>query len=178
LQASKVLILGETGTGKTLLTAKLAAIAASKLGWENTTIIDMAPIGIPGIGGRITRFLKARKARILTPQKVYAPRLMGRSPSEVRMLAEANRRLIEPLLHCFLERPTLLLVVNDASIYLHAGDPSLLEKCVKKAEFFIGNAYSGSSLSEDKGAGITIRERLLVKRLAIYMDHIIYTSDP
>jgi len=175
---TRTLILGEIRSGKTLLTAKLAAVKASEIGWENVTIIDIAPTDVPGIGGRITRFLRLGNARLLTPEKVFAPRLMGRTPDERWRMAESNRRSIEPLLLSYIEDPTPMLVLNDASIYLHAGDLSTLLRCIDESEIFVGNAYYGAALQVGQGDEISSRERELVRRLAMYMDHVIYLCDP
>ncbi|MEM4676105.1 MAG: hypothetical protein QXM12_07435, partial [Nitrososphaerota archaeon] len=93
---------------------------------------------------------------------------------EVMSLAEKNREAIEPLLKGFLSKPTRILFINDLTIYLHAGDPELLEKCIEVSETFVGTAYYGTKLQDDKGSGITLRERMLAERIMKKVDKVIF----
>jgi len=158
-QASfKILIVGEIGSGKTKLTEKLVNTLI-RLGLDKMiTVIDFAPsyrgIGLP---------LNVHGIRILKPKKIYAPRLMGKSCDEVWEYARRNAKLTEPLIKEYIERPTPILVINDLTLYLHAGDPKLLYKAIDLSTLFIGNAYYGLKLKDE--CSLWQRERELVEEL-------------
>lgn len=158
--------MGETGRGKTRLTARLLEELVSALGPDKVTAIDMAPTAVPGFA-RLSAYTRVvERVRYLAPPVVRAPRLEGRSAEEVLALAEENRVAIEPLLDAYLSDPTPALVINDLTIYLHAGSVDKILRCAENAETFLANAYSGRALSDDKGSGVTERERRLLEVLA------------
>lgn len=159
----KMLIVGEIGAGKTRLTKMLVETLASLGLSKEITVIDMAPaykgVGLP---------LEVSGVRVLRPEKLYAPRLMGRSCDEVWRYARLNETLTRPLLEKYLRDPTPILVINDLTIYLHAGDPSLLYRAVDTATLFIGNAYYGTRLRDE--CGLWEREKRLVEDLMARVD--------
>ena len=80
----KVLILGEAGSGKTKLAARLLKALMKLVGSEKITVIDLAPQRTGGIGGKITDYVSLTdEIRYLSPEKVYMPRLTGASPKPV-----------------------------------------------------------------------------------------------
>ncbi|MEM3401379.1 MAG: hypothetical protein QXP86_04795 [Nitrososphaerota archaeon] len=171
----KVLIAGEAGTGKTMLLVKLLEEANAQSISDAVTLIDLAPKKIGEFGGRVVDYLRQIGGiRLLMPVNVFAPRLSGKTKDEVMSLAEKNREAIEPLLKGFLSKPTRILFINDLTIYLHAGDPELLEKCIEVSETFVGTAYYGTKLQDDKGSGITLRERMLAERIMKKVDKVIF----
>jgi len=170
----RVLILGEVGSGKTLLASKLLKELMTIIDPREITIIDMAPRRIGKVGGKISDYVDSiDKARYLSPKKVYAPRLAGTSRQQVLEYAELNRRAVEPLLAEFSRSPTKVLILNDVTLYLHAGRLGRIIGCMRLAETFLATAYRGSRLAEDHGSGITNRERRLVEAMAIRMDRTI-----
>jgi hypothetical protein len=105
---------------------------------------------------------------------VRAPRLEGRDRDEVLRLAEENARAISAIFHEYLrEGPRGILFINDVSLYLHRGELGLLISVISKANTSILNGYYGSRLEEDKGSGISERERALMGDLAERMDLIL-----
>lgn len=174
LMGRRVLIVGEVGAGKTRLTAlALASFLSTYPGYEGT-VIEMAPSGIQGLGTPLEAYMALPSTvRLLTARPIRAPRLEGRSGAEVLELARFNARRLRPLLLAYLRRPTPLLAINDLSLYLQAGSPGLMNRAIMSAETFLGNAYYGSSLDEDKGSGISLRERKAVEALLGLMDRII-----
>ncbi|MEM2187563.1 MAG: hypothetical protein QW407_06520 [Thermofilaceae archaeon] len=169
----RVVIVGERGAGKTRLTARLLEQLASRLGPENITVIDMAPTTVPGVA-RLSAYTSiVQRLRYLAPPTVRAPRLEGRTASEVLRLAEANKVVIEPLLDTFLSDPTPALVVNDLTIYLHAGSLEKLLSCISSAQTFLANAYRGVTLADDKGSGVTERERRLLEEVLRRVDIVV-----
>lgn len=167
----KVLILGEAGSGKTKLAARLLQALMKLVGSEKITVIDLAPQRKGEIGGKITDYVNlANEIRYLSPKKVYTPRLTGSSPRQVLRYAELNKENMEPLLNRFIHNPTDVLILNDVTLYFHRGELETVLRCVSLAKTFLATAYYGSKIAKDFETGITSRERLLTDRLADLMD--------
>ena len=170
----KVLILGEVGSGKTSLTAKIVQKLTLFIEPKEITVIDMAPEAIGEIGGKLSKHLSLNsELRYLSPAKVYAPRTMGVTNTQVVEYAKRNKNAMEQLLDEFLKKPTKVLIVNDITLYLHLGKLEKIMNCMRLAETFLASAYCGVKLKEDYGAGISAREKQVVEKLATYMDHIV-----
>ncbi|RLI14243.1 hypothetical protein DRO41_06080 [Candidatus Bathyarchaeota archaeon] len=170
----KVLILGEAGSGKTKLAARLLKALMKLVGSGKITVIDLAPQRTGGIGGKITDYVNLTgEINYLSPEKVYMPRLTGASPKQVLRYAELNKENMEPLLKRFIQNPTEVLILNDVTLYLHVGKLETVLKCVNLAKTFLATAYYGSRLAEDLETGITARERLLTDKLASSMDLVV-----
>jgi hypothetical protein len=177
-ESKRALITGETGTGKTKVTALLLREAISRIEPVQITVLDFAPaqrtINGLRIGGRITDFLPSPECRLCEPSApIRAPRLEGHHADEVLRLAEDNAVLTSALLRRYLALPTSCLFINDLTIHLHAGDPNLLLEAIRRSETFVGNAYSGSSLAPDQGSGLSGRERELLQRVVGVVDSVI-----
>jgi len=174
----KVLILGEVGSGKTSLTAKIVQKLTLFIEPKEITVIDIAPEAIGEIGGKLSKYLSLNsKLRYLSPAKVYAPRTMGVTNTQVVEYAKRNKNAMEQLLNEFLKKPTKVLIVNDITLYLHLGKLEKIMNCIRLAETFLASAYCGVKLKEDYGAGISAREKQVVEKLATYMDHIVKLND-
>ncbi|MCX8181863.1 MAG: hypothetical protein N3D12_01965 [Candidatus Methanomethyliaceae archaeon] len=174
LIGKKTLIKGDVGTGKTRLTENILQTAVKFLPPGHITVIDLAPqrmiVGDLRVGGSIS---VPNEVKYLRPSKVWAPRLEGKTKEEVTALARANARSIEAIFDFFTRSPSPVLFINDLTLYLHAGSLERLLETIKLADTFVGNAYEGRKLQEDKGSGISERERLLLKKLEGFMDVII-----
>ncbi len=170
----RTIIIGEIGHGKTRLTAKILDELINKIDPKNITVIDMAPTTVIGIAARISAYTNAvSKVRYLVPSIIRAPRIEGKNKEEVIYLANLNKDSIEPLIQCFLNKPTKVLIINDLSIYFHAGDINKILECINIAETFIANAYYGESLPNDKNSSISERERKLIEELIKNIDIVI-----
>lgn len=175
LRGKRVLIEGDVGSGKTRLLKKILLEAVSSQEGP-VSLIDMAPdrLSLEGreVGGRVSIQEKAG-LRVYRPTNVFAPRIQGRSREEVLRLAEENSNRIDEVLERYLKDPTPILFINDLTLYLHAGDLGKLERTIATAETFVGNAYKGKILLEDRGSGISARENLLLEVLETSMDKVI-----
>ncbi len=159
------------GSGKTRHTVE---ILYALLPREGVTVIDMGPER-KGVGLSLARYMNIPdQVRYLRPKSLRAPRLEGRDAKEVLRLARYNLEAIRPFLLTYLEKPTPVLVMNDLSIYLQAGPLEDILNCVRKSSTFLGNAYYGSTLAEDRGSGISRRERILVEELMREMDCVMF----
>ncbi|MEM3442552.1 MAG: hypothetical protein QXM86_01650 [Candidatus Bathyarchaeia archaeon] len=174
ITGKKVLILGEVGSGKTMLAARLIQELSAFVNSEEITVIDLAPPRKGMVGGKIADYVNLTgKIRYLSPAVVYTPRLSGRSREEVLHYANLNKKYMEPLFKEFIKKPSRVLVVNDITLYFHLGDLDVVLECVRLAETFLATAYYGVKLAEDYGAGISPREKLLTEKLRQYMDLVI-----
>ncbi len=177
-EKKRTLITGETGSGKTRVTASLLREGISRIEPLKITVLDFAPaqriINGLRIGGQIKDFLPNPECRVYEPSAtIRAPRLEGHHADEVLKLAKDNAVLTSALLGQYLAFPTSCLFINDLTIHLHAGDPNLLLEAIRRSETFIGNAYSGSSLAPDHGSGLSGRERELLQRVVSVVDLVI-----
>ena len=177
LHGKRTLILGEAGTGKTRFTTRLFRAFARKYRGESAVLIDLAPPAIRTKGRKIGGHLDFRRlpenVYLLRPSAIAAPRIQGRTPAEVRSLAEANRAAIEPLLERWLQHSVPVLMLNDLTIYLQAGSVERIVEAIRRAKTFIGNAYYGEILRDDHGSGLSARERVAVEFLLSSMDYVI-----
>lgn len=170
----RVLILGEMGSGKTRLTAEILDELLKKVNLEDITVIDMAPTTVPGIGERISSYtVNTSRVRYLAPRVVRAPRMEGKDRDEVLNLADFNRASIETLIQRFLDEPTPILFINDLSIYLHSGNLLKIMKCLELPKTVVTNSYYSMSPLNDKGSGISVREKRLVEMLAKNFDKVL-----
>ncbi len=179
LLGKKTLIVGEAGTGKSHLLARILEKMVEVLDPKEITLIDMAPFRFSGIGGKLRDLTDSvGRVRYLTDDGIAPPRLLGRNAAEVLRLAERNASLIGPLLNEYLKRPTRVLLVNDVTVYLHAGDPSLLGRVMEAAETFVATCYEGRLLSDDRGSGITEIERKRLAELKGRVDNVLVLREP
>ncbi len=178
LLGRRVLILGEVGSGKSRLTAKLLGEAV-RLGYSNRiAVIDLSPeIRLPSgevVGAPLTRYMEiGPPIKYMRPSGIRAPRLEGRDREEVLRFAEENARAIEAVFDEYLREAREILFMNDVSIYLHRGGLDRLLSVLSEADTSILNGYHGARLSEDRGSGISKRERALMEDLADRMDLLI-----
>lgn len=169
----RTLIVGEIGSGKTRLLSYFLNYLIERGYGSKVTLIEMAP-EYGGIGISLERYSEnVWRIRYLKPSKIYAPRLLGRSPQEVLEYAERNRIELEPLLSRFERDPTEILLINDLTIFLHAGDPEQIIKVMRLCETFAATAYEGERLRDDKGSGIAQREKEAVSLIKKHVDQVI-----
>ncbi|MCS7094847.1 MAG: hypothetical protein NZ988_03435 [Thaumarchaeota archaeon] len=174
LLGKKVLITGEAGSGKSTRLLELLKDAINMELVGHITIIDMAPKRAGWFGGKLKELdPSVNELRYLTSEDILGPRLSGRSAEEVAAIAKRNAGLIEPLLMAYLKAPTPLLFVNDVTIYLHTGDLELLKSAIAASQTFVGTAYEGVKLSEDRGSGLTKIERERLEILKSWVDAVI-----
>lgn len=169
----KTLIVGEVGSGKTRLLGRFLDYLIGRGHGCDITLIEMAPehgeVGFP-----VEKYSKnVYVTRYLRPLRLYSPRLTGKNAQEVLRYAEENRATLEPLLLKFESEPTDILLINDLTIFLHAGSPERIIKIMNLCKTFAATAYEGRKLEDDKGSGLTLRERLALSILKKHVDQVI-----
>ncbi len=117
--------------------------------------------------------LTQRTVGYLSPEKVNTPRMSGKTSLEVEKLAKENASMMEKILKEYLEKPTPILFINDVSLFLQAGDYDILKDVLNNSETAVINGYYGEELSEDRGSGVTERERQLMNKLIDDVDIVI-----
>ncbi len=164
----RTLIVGEINTGKTRTTLDILSRWIAAQPTPLMTVLDLAPEPVRGIGGRLA-LPSGFNGRYLFAD-IVPPRLTGRTPEEVADLDAANVRAAEPLLGAILARPHPTLIVNDATLYLQAGDYRRFWDTIQSAATVLINAYYGQSLGDHP---ISHRERRLTERLMQDCDRVI-----
>lgn len=140
---------------------------------DRVTLIEMAP-DYGGIGIPVERYSeKVWRIKYLKPSKIYAPRTLGRSPGEVLEYVEKSRAELEPLLSRFEQDPTEILLINDLTIFLHAGEPERIIRIMELCETFAATAYEGKRLRDDKGSDIARREEEALSLIKMRVDQVI-----
>ena len=164
----RTLIVGEINTGKTRKTFDILSRWVAANPTPLMTVLDLAPEPVRGIGGRLNLpegFTGRYRFADIVP-----PRLTGRNPQEIMRLAAANARTIDAHLDEILKHPHPILVINDASLYLQAGEYSRLTAVMASAATVLINAYYGESFEDHP---ISHRERRLTERLMQDCDRVI-----
>jgi hypothetical protein len=164
----RTLILGDVNSGKTRLTDSVLAAWTAQGRSRDIAVLDLAPQPRRGIGGRLALpqgFEGFYQAPAITP-----PRLTAKTEGEVHKLARDNAAAIDPFLRDPQHAGHAILIINDATLYLQAGDYDRFLQVVRSAETALINAYYGHSFPDFR---LSRRERLLTERLIQDCDRII-----
>ena len=175
LREKKTLIVGEVGTGKTVLTRRLLFEALDQVS-DIITVLDFAPpaqkVKDVNIGGYLLEDSHPKVNRLYS-KLIKTPRLSAEDKYEIIRLASYNRKITDSLITKFLDAPTNTLFINDASIHLQQGKLQLLLDAIKKSSTVVANGYMGTTLTPDHGSGISRRENSLMRKLAVEIDKMI-----
>lgn len=169
----RTLILGEVNTGKTRVTMDILSRWVEANPTPLMTVLDLAPpTRIRGVGGRL-KLPKGFTGRYRFAD-IVPPRLTGRNADEISRLAAANAQRVTPLLHAIIKTPHPILIINDVTLYLQAGDETLLSRVLQSADTVLINAYYGRSFVDHP---ISRRERRLTEKLIQACDGIIWMPE-
>ncbi|MFZ7125550.1 MAG: hypothetical protein ACOWWM_05280 [Desulfobacterales bacterium] len=167
----RTLILGEVKTGKSRLTSTVVARMAAAGFSEQTILLDLAPRITGGIGGRIQ---PPSPGILYLTTDIVPPRLTGKTEAEVEALAVRNAAAIEPLLDRCLASSRRVLVINDATLYLQAGNPDRLMILLNRPATLIVNAYYGRTLG---GTEFSLRERRRIDAIRPLFDRVVHLAE-
>ena len=164
----RTLVIGDVNSGKTCLTESVLAAWTAQGRSRDIAVLDLAPQTRQSIGGRLALprgFKGDYQAPPITP-----PRLMAATEEEAEMLARTNAAAVDPLLRDPRFMDCAILVINDATLYLQAGDYDPFLKIIRSAATALINAYYGHSFPDYR---LSRRERRLTERLIQDCDRII-----
>jgi len=162
------LILGDVKSGKTARTKEILRAFIQAGYMDRIAVIDIAPDMNGGIGGKMTPPANASLLYLTTT--IAAPRLTGVDEAHVFRLAAENARAIEALFDTLQHQPKEILFINDASLYLQAGEFDTFLTALDTASTRIINAYYGSTFAD---SALTRREKHLIEALMKICDIII-----
>ncbi len=165
------LILGDVKSGKTARTQKILEAFIDAGYAEKIAVIDMAPDRVRGIGGKMIPPAGAPILYLTT--SIAAPRLTGVDEEDAGFLAGQNARALETLFDALHNQPKEILFVNDASLYLQAGDLEPFLAILATASTQVINAYQGKTFADST---LTQREGRLVESLLKTCDTILRLS--
>jgi len=169
----RTLIIGDVNTGKTRLTENVLARWTAQNRSQKIAVLDLAPETQESIGGRI--HLPAGFQGMVLATTIVPPRLRGRDEDEADTLAQANAAAIEKLLRDARLANCPVLVINDVTLYLQAGQYDRLWAVIQPVETVLINAYFGHSFPDYH---LSRQERLLTDRLILDCDRVIRMPDP
>lgn len=169
----RTLIIGDVNTGKTRLTEQVLARWVAQGRSPDIVVLDLAPVTRETIGGRI--HLPAGFQGVVLATTIVPPRLSGRNEEEANILAQVNAGVIERFFQDTRLANDSILVINDVTLYLQAGDYERLWAIIQPIETVLINAYYGDSFPD---YGLSRQERRLTERLIQDCDRVIRLPDP
>jgi hypothetical protein len=156
----RTLVIGDVNTGKTRFTETILARWIAQDRSHEIVVLDLAPETQETIGGRL--HLPAGFQGVLLATTITAPRLSGRDEEEADLLAHTNADAIDRLF----QDPRLangsILVINDVTLYLQAGNYDDLWAIIQPVETVLINAYYGDSFPDYR---LSRQERRLTELL-------------
>jgi hypothetical protein len=178
------LLYGKTDTGKTYLTAKFIdfLLTSEKVSPNDISILDFAPalkiIDNVKFGGKIKEFsnLSLRCKNISIEEEILAPRFSAKNKKELYGLLCHNYKITSKSLKLYEQSPTIYLIINDLSIYLHLGNKKYLLRILNDSSTFFGNAYYGYEIKSSFSKLLSLKERMRVDFLIKNIDNPISTS--
>jgi len=175
LIGKRVLIVGDVGSGKTLLTLKIV-YGFIELGFGGSiSILDFAPSSTlhcgRRVGGKLIEYsFNPNLVKMYIPVETIPPRILGKCRDEVLMYANMNRGRCGDAIKLFIGDPSDILVINDVSLYYHVGDLGLIVDAMKLCKTFIANAYFDGFIEDKFSTGISINEREVTMNLMKIVD--------
>ncbi len=182
----KLLIFGESNTGKTELTSKILSFIRTHPDIGTIFVLDLGPerFQIQSIeyGGKLTDY----DEKVKDDSKVYfytypiiPPRSYSSNTSEVYKNCLKNFSLIHndfiiTIDKILGQKGKYELIINDLTIFLHLGSYFPLLKILKTNQTVVVNAYYGEKLANDFGSNISWRERMIVQALCRHFDYPIH----
>jgi len=102
---------------------------------------------------------------------IVPPRLKGKTEEEILRLAGENRERIEPHLETIRKSGASALIINDLSLYFHAGDAPQLWLTVERIPTVVMNGYYGRHFGE---GSVSRKERGEMKWLMARCDRVLF----
>jgi hypothetical protein len=164
----RTLVIGDLNTGKTTFCGRILQTFIKNGYGSQITAVDLAPDAIGGIGGKLSPELTRDLYYVTAP--IAAPRLTGKNETQILQLARRNARIIESLFMRLQAHSKSILFINDATLYLQAGNFKRLAELLDGFTTVLINAYYGDSFPQ---SSLTRREKLQTEALMTICDQII-----
>lgn len=164
----RTIIIGEVNSGKTSKTLDVVKLFLKSGYADKMAILDLAPDAVRGIGGKMVPPPKEPLLYLTT--SIFAPRLTGKDEYHTLQLAENNAKAIEILFNNFQRHQKEILFINDATLYLQAGNLLRFINILGTTSTQIINAYYGDTFPDSE---LTRREKKLTEDLMILCDQVI-----
>ena len=165
----RTLIAGDVNSGKTVQTLNILQAFLEAGYAEMIAVIDMAPNPVDGIGGKMQ--IPANSSLLYLTDAIAAPRLTGRNEQHTKQLAQKNAHVIEGLFAKLKPPKKEIIFVNDATLYLQAGNLEKFLEILNTASTQIINAYYGKTFTD---SALTRREKQLAEKLMKTCDEVIF----
>jgi hypothetical protein len=156
----RTIIIGDVNSGKSRLTECVLAGWVAQARSKKVAVLDLAPRRIETVGGRLNLPAGFQGAYLATT--IVPPRLSARNEEMADTLAAANAAAIDPLLRDSRLADPAILIINDVTLYLQAGNYDHLMAVIAPVETVLINAYYGDSFPDYR---ISRQERRLSDRL-------------
>jgi hypothetical protein len=149
----RILITGDVNSGKTTLTRQIMEVLCEAALSPRMVIVDCAPEipqdvalarGISGVGGKL--FPPHGTEALYLTTTIKAPRLSTSTEDEAVLVAGENRSRIDALFDDFSLSGRDILLINDITLYLHAGEALHLVDLISPAKTVVANGYRGARL--------------------------------
>lgn len=137
------LLSGEVNSGKTGKTLEILYMFLQDGQGTDIIVLDLAPERVGNVGGKMK--LPPYFNGIYLTDSISAPRLSGKNERQIQDLAKKNAAIIESLFRKALTHPQKILFINDATLYLQAGNFTIFSTFLEKFSTVIINAYYGKS---------------------------------
>ncbi len=156
----RTLVIGDVNTGKTRLTEKVITRWVAQGRSHEIAVLDLAPEAKETIGGRI-HLPEGFQGEVIATT-IIPPRLSGRDEEEADLLAQTNADVIKSLFQDPRLANCSILVINDVTLYLQAGNYDDLWAVIQPVETVLINAYYGDSFPDYR---LSRQERRLTELL-------------
>ena len=164
----RTLIVGDVNTGKTGKTLEILAAFVEAGYAGDIAVLDFSPDPVAGVGGKMK--LPQDPPLFYLTALIHAPRMTGRDARHMRQLACENAGVIEAMFVKLLGVAKTIIFVNDATLYLHAGDLKRFLDMLKPFPTQIMNAFLGDRFTD---SALTRREKQLTQRLMAGCNNVI-----
>jgi GTPase SAR1 family protein len=167
----RTLIMGDVNCGKTMLTQTIINGFCDEGHARRMVVLDLAPDTIDGIGGKLK--VPAADDLLVLTTGIIPPRMTARDDAEIMALARQNAAAIQPMLREAASARRSIMVINDASLYLQAGDVDTLSTLVHAHATVVVNAYYGHRFAPTV---FSRHERRQVDILSRHFDAVIHLT--
>ncbi|MEJ2295583.1 MAG: hypothetical protein P8Y23_12575, partial [Candidatus Lokiarchaeota archaeon] len=109
-------------------------------------------------------------------EEILPPRFSAQNKKDLYDILCHNYKITSKSLKIYEQNPTLYLIINDLSIYLHLGNKNYLLRILNDSDTFFGNTYYGYEIKSSFSKLLSLKERKRVEFLIRNIENPISTS--